>query len=231
MPKLYQVSPHPVDRPFHRPVHSSFQRRFQRAFVPFAALSLVACAGTYTGPVEVTRFVAEDTSQLGKGSIAVAIRTGEDADSEILDTIYSNAIVSELQNLGYTVSLDEKPAQQAFATVSVRQIIRSGGNSAAGVSIGGQTGSFGSGLGIGLGLALGGGNKDREATTMEVRITSAETGKALWEGRAEIIASVDSKYSVSTENARALAAALFKDFPGGNGETVQLSVDELERTP
>ena len=206
-------------------------RRAKLALVSIAALSLGACAGTYTGPVEVTRFVAEDTSALGTGSIAVAMRTSEDRDSEVLDAIYTRAILAELERLGYTASLEGEPGQQAFASVSTRFINRAGGNSATGVSIGGRTGTFGTGLGIGLGLALGGGGKDREATMMEVRITSQETGEALWEGRAEIVTSVDSKYSVATENARALAAALFSDFPGGNGETVQLSVDQLERTP
>lgn len=201
------------------------------ALAAMAALTLGACAGTYTGPVEVTRFVAEDTSALGKGSIAVAMRSGENADSEVLDTIYTRAILTELERLGYTASLEGEPDQQVFASVSNRFINRAGQNSATGVSIGGRTGTFGTGLGIGIGLALGGGSKDREATIMEVRITSQETGEALWEGRAEIITSTDSKYSVATENARALAAALFRDFPGGNGETVQLTVDELERTP
>lgn len=206
-------------------------RLYRLALAPLAALSLGACAGTYTGPVEVTRFVAEDASELGRGSIAVAIDTGEDQTSAIEDRIYRQAIINELERLGYTTNPDGEPGQQVFARVNTRRVESARSNSRTGVSVGGNTGTFGTGLGVGLGLALGGGGKAREATTMELRITSRETGLSLWEGRAQIITSVDSKYNVSTENARALAAALFKDFPGGNGETVRLSVEDLERTP
>ncbi|MBV7258241.1 DUF4136 domain-containing protein [Erythrobacter crassostreae] len=201
------------------------------ALVPIAALSLSACVTPYTGPVEVTRFVAEDTSALGTGSISVAIRTGEDDGAERLDTTYRDAIMRELERLGYSASAAGEPDQQALANITTTPIETVQGRSGTSVGVGGSTGSFGGGVGLGIGFSLGGKNKNREVTQMEVRITSQNTGETLWEGRAEIVTSTDSAYNPPAENARALAAALFRDFPGGNGETVQLTVDELERTP
>ena len=41
------------------------------AIAPLAALALSACAGSYTGPVEVTRFIAENPDGLGRGPVLV----------------------------------------------------------------------------------------------------------------------------------------------------------------
>lgn len=42
---------------------------------------------------------------------------------------------------------------------------------------------------------------------------------------------VKSPYSMLDTSARTLAAALFRDFPGGNGETVTIDVKKLQGTP
>jgi hypothetical protein len=60
-----------------------------------------------------------------------------------------------------------------------------------------------------------------------VRISGPD-GNSLWEGRAQQATSVKSPYSDVEASAQTLAAALFKDFPGGNGETVIIDVDELQ---
>ena len=54
--------------------------------------------------------------------------------------------------------------------------------------------------------------------------------ETLWEGRAQIATGVKSPYSQVETSARTLAAGLFKDFPGGNGETVTISVKKLQGT-
>ena len=55
-------------------------------------------------------------------------------------------------------------------------------------------------------------------------------GESLWEGRAQIKTSMKSPYTSTDAAARTLAAALFRDFPGGNGETAIIDVSELEGT-
>jgi hypothetical protein len=96
------------------------------------------------------------------------------------------------------------------------------------VGVGGQTGGFGSGVGMGVGINLGGGREGPAAvTTLEVRIARAD-GTTLWEGRSQIATGVKSPYSQVGTSAGALAAALFRDFPGGNGETVTIDVKKLQ---
>ena len=60
-----------------------------------------------------------------------------------------------------------------------------------------------------------------------VRIARAD-GTTLWEGRAQLATGVKSPYSQVETSARTLAAGLFKDFPGGNGETVTIDVKKLQ---
>ncbi|PKP99247.1 MAG: hypothetical protein CVT76_00805, partial [Alphaproteobacteria bacterium HGW-Alphaproteobacteria-15] len=94
----------------------------------------------------------------------------------------------------------------------------------------GQTGSYGSGVGLGVGLNLGGGREDATAITeLSVRITQGNNA-TLWEGRAQIATGVKSPYSQVDTSARTLAAALFRDFPGGDGETVTVKVKQLQGT-
>lgn len=96
------------------------------------------------------------------------------------------------------------------------------------VGVGGQTGGFGSGVGVGIGIDLGGNSSRPNALSeLSVRISDAN-GNSLWEGRAQQAISINSPYAEVEASAAALAAALFKDFPGGNGETVSIDVDELQ---
>ena len=98
------------------------------------------------------------------------------------------------------------------------------------MGVGGSTGSYGSGLGLGVGLNLGGGREGPAATTMlELRIARSG-GETLWEGRAQMDTGVKSPYSQAGLAARTLAAGLFKDFPGGNGETVTIDAKKLQGT-
>lgn len=198
----------------------------------FAVLGLSACATTpYTGPVEVTRFVAPATAGLGQGTIAI---TFPDAVSnENARRAFASAVSAELTRLGYTVVPEGAEAGQTAAIRTTREPIVQAPVQDRGpvsVGVGGSTGSFGSGLGLGVGINLGGGRESPQANTaLEVRITSGG-GETLWEGRAQIATGVKSPYSQVETSARTLAAGLFRDFPGGNGETVTISVKKLQGT-
>jgi hypothetical protein len=194
-----------------------------------AALALSACATTpYTGPVEVTRFVAPDQAGLGRGTIAVLFP--DEVGNVTARTAFARAVSAELTRLGYTVVDTSADASQTAAVRTSRTPIAATEDRRGPVSVGvgGSTGSYGSGLGMGIGINLGGGREGPAVmTNLEVRITHAD-GASLWEGRAQIATGVKSPYSNPDVSARTLAAGLFKDFPGGNGETVTINVKKLQ---
>jgi hypothetical protein len=195
-----------------------------------AALALSGCATTpYTGPVEVTRFVAPSAAELGRGTIAVTFP--EEVSNLAARAAIAEAVSAELTKAGYTVVPDGTPADQTAAIRTSRNAIAAAPVERRGpvsVGVGGSTGNFGSGLGLGVGLNLCGGREGPAATTtLELRIARSG-GETLWEGRAQIDTGVKSPYSQASLAARTLAAGLFKDFPGGNGETVTIDARKLQ---
>jgi hypothetical protein len=199
------------------------------AAIGVAALALSACATRpYTGPVEVTRFVAPNPAGLGQGPIVVYFP--DEVSNANAKAAIRTAVESELAKLGYTIVAQEGPGIQVAAVRTARSGIESieDRRGPVSVGVGGQTGSFGSGVGLGVGINLGGGREGPAANTeLSVRITDASTA-TLWEGRAQIATGVKSPYSEVNTAARALAAGLFRDFPGGNGETVTIDVKKLQ---
>lgn len=200
------------------------RRRFAACF---AMLALSACAGSYTGPVEVTRFIAPTPEGLGQGPVVITFP--DDISNPAVKAAFAAAVGQELRALGYTVVPQEGRDIQVAAVRTSRNPLAgaAGSGSPVSVGVGGSTGSYGSGVGLGVGINLGGGRSGPAVnTTLSVRITDGSAA-TLWEGRAEIATSVKSPYSNVDAAARALATALFRDFPGGNGETVSIDVDDL----
>jgi hypothetical protein len=204
-------------------------RQLAPAALCAAALALSACATRpYTGPVEVTRFVAPNPAGLGQGPIVVYFP--DEVSNANAKTAIKAAVESELAKLGYTIVAQEGPGIQVAAVRTARNGITSieDRRGPVSVGVGGSTGNFGSGLGLGVGINLGGGREGPAANTeLSVRITDASTA-TLWEGRAQMATGVKSPYSEVNAAASALAAGLFKDFPGGNGETVTIDVKKLQ---
>jgi hypothetical protein len=197
-----------------------------------AALALGACATTpYTGPVEVTRFVAPSPAGLGSGTIALVFP--DEVSNEAARRAFTASVTAELTRIGYTVVPEGVPASQTASVRTSRNPITAAPVERPGpvsVGIGGQTGGFGSGLGMGVGINLGGGREGPAAMTeLSVRITTAE-GPTLWEGRAQLTTGVKSPFSQVDTSARTLAAGLFRGFPGGNGETVTIDAKKLQGT-
>lgn len=195
-----------------------------------AALALSACATSpYTGPVEVTRFVADSPAGLGQGTIAVVFP--DQVSNEAVRRAFAASVSAELAKLGYTVVPQGTSASQTATVRTSRASVASAVENRRGpvnVGVGGQTGGFGSGVGLGVGINLGGGRESPDAQTeLSVRIDDARS-TALWEGRAQIATGIKSPYSQVDASARTLAAALFRDFPGGNGDTVTIDVKQLQ---
>ena len=188
-----------------------------------AATALAGCASTRAGPVEVTRFVDEARlAALGQGTIFVETAPGlTDPDSLELSS-YKAAVARELTALGYRETSRE--AADQVAQVSFDRFVQGAGGrrSPVSVGVGGSTGSYGSGVGLGIGINLGGGSRETVGTELSVMIRDARTNASLWEGRAQQQVASRSAMAESAAAAGVLADALFREFPGNNGETVEV---------
>jgi hypothetical protein len=90
------------------------------------------------------------------------------------------------------------------------------------VGLGGATGSYGSGLGLGVGIDLSGPPPDVIDTALAVTIRDRASGRSLWEGRARFVVTSKSPLADAPANAAKMAEALFRDFPGQSGETIEV---------
>lgn len=195
-----------------------------RHFIVAALAAGLAACTTAPGPVEVTRFVApESVARLGRGAIFVESAPGAEGDNLALAP-YKAAVAAELGRLGYTESGREGADQIARVLVERFKVGSEGRRSPVSVGVGGSTGSYGSGVGLGVGINLGGGSREEVGTELSVTILDASTGKSLWEGRALFRVRESSPLAQSATNAQTVAAALFSDFPGNNGQTVEVEV-------
>ena len=188
--------------------------------------SLSACAtGPSVSPVEITRFHQTNAvAQLGNGTIFVEDAPGIEADPQELAP-YKAAIAAELAELGYREVPRAEAAQ--IAQVRVERFVKQSAGRRGPVSVGagGSTGTYGSGAGLGIGINLGGRQRDMIGTDLGVMIRDAASSNVIWEGKASISVSDNSELADSSANASVVADALFSEFPGNNGETVEVRVD------
>lgn len=183
---------------------------------------LTGCAtGSPVSPVEVTRFVGQQPSRLGTGTIAVRAAAGDGANP-LEFAAYEQAVSRQLAQLGYTIIPLERASQVADVRYSRSTSAPQARRSPVSVGVGGSTGSYGSGLGVGLGINLGGKPAQQIGSEIGVIIRDRLSNEALWEGRAHFTASTKSPAAANTAAADKLAAALFSHFPGNSGETVEV---------
>lgn len=180
------------------------------------------------GPVEVTRFHdAAALAQLGQSTIFVETAPGEDGESLEI-AAYKAAVASRLTALGYRETAREEASQIAQVRLGRHVIAPEGGKRGpVSVGVGGSTGSYGSGVGLGIGINLGGGkNRERIDTDLGVMIRDKASGNTIWEGRASLEVGRGSPLEAPAANASAITQAMFRDFPGNNGETLEVKVSE-----
>ncbi len=195
-----------------------------RALPLFAAFLLAAVAApALAAPIEVTRFHTPETiAALGRGAVVVMAAPGEDAGS-LENAVWLAAVQRELTALGFAASTPG--AADAIAEVRVErqnrrdEARRSGPVS---VGVGGSTGGWNSGVGLGVGFNLGGGARESISTRLSVVIRARESGKALWEGRAENTERAKARQAGAEMAASRLSKALFALFPGTSGETIRV---------
>ncbi len=199
-----------------------------------AALLLAGCTHTYVSPVSVTRFVGAEPTRLGQGRIEVRPAPGEAIDSIDYDA-FANAVAAQLERLGYRVvpgatsSSEEISGRVSAPQVAEIRVIRTAErpekrHRPVSVGVGGETGSYGSGVGLGVGIDLSGPPPKVTSTQMSVFIRDTATRQSLWEGRAEFSASNHTPYESEKAAAQAMASALFAGFPGESGRTVEVPV-------
>ncbi|CDO37549.1 DUF4136 domain-containing protein [Novosphingobium sp. KN65.2] len=189
------------------------------AAVLATSLFLTGCVAP-VGPVEVTRFHATGAIPLGRGTIAVEPAEGQENGMEF--GAFSGAVLRELTRAGYSATLPGAGPSQQVALLSVERHtlapVRNG--SPVSVGVGGSTGSYGSGVGVGLGIDLSGPPPAQVETQMRVMIRERDSGRTIWEGRAQFTVSSKSPLAQTSLGAAKMAEALFKDFPGQSGETI-----------
>lgn len=183
----------------------------------FAAVALGACTATIP-PVEVTRFHLNQP--IPGGSVSIAPLPGVDADSLEFRT-YATAVSRELARLGYV----EGPKSDYAAEIGFFRDTRERAARRSPVTIGIGGGSFGRGGGIGLGGSFGlggGGSKADIISHLEVRLKRKGDSRPVWEGRAQTIAPQNAPAAQPGLAADKLARALFADFPGESGRTIEV---------
>lgn len=200
--------------------------------LPFAVAALLAgCATTPAppSPVQVTRF--HDSAALSVvegGTVFVETAPGSQVDGLTLSP-YKAAVAAELAELGYVETARESAAFVVQIGVE-KYLLESDGDRRRGpvsVGVGGSTGSYGSGVGMGIGINLGGGRStERAGTDVTVMLRDTATNAAVWEGRAQFSVGPAAELASPQANASIIADALFQDFPGGNGETIEIEVNE-----
>lgn len=191
--------------------------------------SLAGCATMAPpSPVEVTRFHdSAATATLGQGTIFVETAPGSEGDSLEMSA-YKAAVMRELAALGYSEAAREGAGQVAQVRVDRYRIGSDGGRRGpVSVGVGGSTGSYGSGVGVGLGINLGGGgSRERLGSELAVMIRDLASNAVVWEGRARLDVDAGSELASPAANAATIADALFREFPGTNGETIEVKVSE-----
>lgn len=173
-------------------------------------------ADSREGKVSVDRFLAPDAGMaLKQAHIAVVAAPGGTGD-EREGATFEAAVIDQLARAGYdTINPDPQgglitEVHAARDVVEPEEVKHSpvSGEMAAGVS------NRGSAFGLGLNVDL---TKPRKAlidTRLEITIRDRVTGKALWEGRADIVTREGDSHWTDTAVAGRLAGALFEHFAG-----------------
>lgn len=197
-----------------------------RAF--FGAMGLAAVlAGCTTGPnsfpVQATRFHYDAVAD--RGSVRVEPLPGGGPASIEYKT-YAAAVEAELLRLGFT-SPAPNATPQYLATVSFTRALRGLPPKRSPIQIGigggGYSGGWrgGTSLGGGVSFPVGGsGARDGVVTELSVRLRKGPD--AVWEGQAQSLTDTTAPGADTPAIAARLANALFADFPGESGRTIQV---------
>ncbi|MEH3047458.1 DUF4136 domain-containing protein [Sphingomonas adhaesiva] len=192
--------------------------------VLLAAAPLAACvSGPQVFPVEATRFHYDAVAQ--RGTVAVEPLPGPSSASLEYKT-YAAAVQAELLKNGFT-----SPAPGAkpdyIATVGFTRADRPlpprGSPVRIGLGAGAGSGGWRGGGGIGGGINFPIGNSPaRWGVVTELAVRIRHGADAVWEGQAQSLTDTNAPDADAASVAARLASAMFKDFPGESGRTIEV---------
>ena len=183
-------------------------------------LGTLMLAGCNTPPgVQVTRFHLNQP--IAPGQISVEPMLAKDRGSPEFQT-YASIVGAELARIGFS----EAPGLTKSEQVAVIQVDRMffDGPPKSSFSIGIGGGSFGwhGGAGGSVGTTFAGKPTQNVATRLVVQIKRRSDGTTIWEGRAETHARFGTPESQPAAAVQHLASAVFQDFPGVSGRTINV---------
>lgn len=181
------------------------------------AASLAGCAttGDLRAPTEVTRYHLGGV--IAPGSVMIEPAPGSAGDPAFAR--YADAVAAELGRLGFAPGGGADA--DVIAVVSLRQgsagFIRR--RPAFSIGIGGGSYGGGGGIGGGVSTGIGGGRREVIRAELAVQLKRRRDGTIMWDGRA-----IRDRLAgpAGVDDAPALAAALFKGFPGESGITISV---------
>lgn len=195
-------------------------KRFVPALAVGLALALGACSTTPTA--NVLRF--HQGQPISRGTVYIRPANAQMAGSLEFQT-QSNAVGAELRRNGFEPVASPDTAQFT-AVVGVQTTERMGPprQSNFSVGIGGGVNRGNVGMGGSVQLPVGGTPAPNVATTTTLSVTILQNPgtQAVWEGRAALDTQAGGQRG--TPLTPVLAQALFQDFPGPAGQTVQVPI-------
>ena len=195
----------------------------RKAMVMAAAALAATLSGCASGPspIEVTRFHLD--APIDRGTITVEpFSTTGPASLEY--KTYAAAVQTELMHSGFTVPAPGGEADYV-AIVNFLRASRDVIGRSSPFSIGIGAGSFGRHTGVSGGLSFPIGKRGSNEiiiSELSVQIRRRDDGSVIWEGRAQRSAPVDAPEAAAIVAAPAMAQALFQNFPGESGVTIEV---------
>ena len=201
----------------------------KRIALPATALLALASCATSRPQAQVTRF--HIGAPVAAGSVSVeAAQPGLGQSLEF--QTYAGAVAGELARIGYTPQ-PVGASTDSIAVLDVQQRVRAGEGRRSSISFGfgvgggsfGRRSAVGGGVGTGFSVPVGNARAaDMVDTLVNVRLLRRSDRTIFWEGRAEGSARGDSPLAQPVNATRALAAAMFKGYPGQTGQTVRVTL-------
>ena len=209
--------------------HPTFRRRVTRlGFAGAIALGLAACAPSFKA--DVSRFQAQLPAPQGQTFAVVADDPALAGGLEF--ALYADLVAAEMAELGYVEAAGPEAATLLvrfdYGVDNGRERVRSTGTADPFYRPWGRFGGFGYRRAYAFGFydPFLAGPEVRSYTVytsdIDLKIDNATTGERLFEGQAQAV-SRSNRLQALVPN---LVDAIFTDFPGGNGETLRITIRE-----
>ncbi len=195
-------------------------RRAAAAAALIIAVALAGCA-TSTPPAEVTRFHLGQP--IPSDTLFLEAPAGVDAGSLEFRN-HAEAVAKALDGVGLHPAATAAGAAY-IGVLKVEQTVRAGVPKPSPFHIGIGGASFGGGVGVGGGVSVPVGKarpNDIHVNQLSLQIRRHSDNSVVWEGRASQQIAADAPAASLTAAVPVLARAMLSDFPGPNGQTVQV---------